>query len=239
MFRRPGGFYSMESHLPNLDKIHVIHTDTFVGDFHDFTKISRWSKVVWILAYASFQVRKSTSCFWLGGELRWCRRQVWGHQLEILATLARWPQLGHKVIHKWCKSEMVQVPPEIWMPKAVLCSTTHCQACCSALKHVNIHVYEMGRWRVLWRGLPMFPCPWIFGHWKPWQNSSTWEMIIISDPFSVDPMILGIPNYPNIWDIPHKHSFRNMTRMNSHDLVSNVYRFRYVWMLFFPDVSGF
>ena len=105
MFRRPGGFYSMESHLPNLDKIHVIHTDTFVGDFHDFTKISRWSKVVWILAYASFQVRKSTSCFWLGGgiemvppaSLRSSTRDIG----DIGKMTTAGPQSYTQVMQKW------------------------------------------------------------------------------------------------------------------------------------------
>jgi len=31
--------------VANLDKIHVIHTDTGDDDLHDFTKISRWCKV--------------------------------------------------------------------------------------------------------------------------------------------------------------------------------------------------
>ena len=154
----------LQSHLPNLDTIHVIHTDTGVDNLQHFTtKSLRWSKVCVESRKGFASGTHGDKLFLAGGvESRWWCRHVWG-QLE---GLERRPQLCRMIIHKWCNGsigsngsnmfkfvQMVQLHPETWGAKS--CALVHCplpgmllyaQAC----EHSRVWEYGQVRSVVTW-----------------------------------------------------------------------------------------
>lgn len=204
--------------VPNfLDKTHARHTDTGVVDLEHFTtKISRWSKVCLQDSHIGFTSGTHGDKLFLAGgvESRWWRQHVWGHHFNWRDWQDDRLCNYTGVIPKWDGSSQFKSIPNLECPNLCFGESIACQACCSTLKHVNIHVYEsMGRWGVLWRGLPLFLHP------KIHQLLGRMISSYISSPsflwihWFID---FEIPKLSLFWGI----SPRNMSEydQNSHDL---------------------